>query len=219
MSCFGTDPCLVTFRIFVRSKGSRLLFDYFVWRGRLMHKPKNHAMKYKEFAKYYEEFKHKIYSYLYYRSGRNKDLAEDLTAEVFLKAFEKFHTYKEGSSFKSWIYAVAHNHLVDHYRKNRESVDLELIENVVESEMDTRVLLEKRLAVEQAEELLEYLTDEEREIVLLRYHRDLSMREIGDVVDKEEVTVRVMVHRALGKMRKKYDVLYALITLIFITLV
>jgi len=175
-------------------------------------------MKYKEFEKYYDEFKHKIYSYLYYRSGRNKGLAEDLTAEVFLKALEKFHTFKKDSSFQSWIYAIAHNHLIDYFRRSKELVDIDLLENVIESDTDSKNVLIKRLAVEQTEELLEYLSDEEKEIVLLRYHRELSMREIGDIVDKEETTVRVIIHRAIGKMRKKYDVLYAIVVLIFITL-
>jgi len=171
-------------------------------------------MDYLEFEQYYDQYKHKIYSYLYYRSGRDKELAEDLTSEVFMKALEKFHTYRKDSSFQSWIYAIAHNHLVDHFRKNKTTVDLELVENVVVSEGDVTSILNKRVAAEQVEELLDYLSDEEKEIVLMRYHQSLSMKDISEVVDKPDTTVRVIVHRALAKLRKKYAVLYLSILII-----
>jgi len=162
-----------------------------------------------EFEVYYDQYKHKIYSYLYYRSGKNKELAEDLTSEVFMKALEKFDSYKKDSSFQSWIYAIAHNHLIDHFRKDKSTVDLEVVENILESDGDARSSLMRRVAAEEVQELLSYLTDEEREIVLLRYHSDLPMQDIADIVGKPDTTVRVVIHRALSKLRKRYAVIYA----------
>lgn len=173
-------------------------------------------MQYSEFETYYDQFKHKIYAYLFYRSGRNKELAEDLTSEVFLKALEKFHTYKPGSSFQSWIYAIAHNHLVDHFRKDRPSVDLEDVENFLVSEGDAKSMLMKRVAAEQVEEMLTFLSDDETEIILLRYQQDLPMKDIADIVNKEETTVRVTIHRALAKLKKRYAALHAAIILILL---
>ncbi|MDP2691514.1 MAG: RNA polymerase sigma factor [bacterium] len=165
-------------------------------------------MDYSDFERYYHEYKHKIYSYLYYRSGRDKALAEDLVSEVFLKALEKFHTFVEEKSFQSWIYAIAHNHLIDHFRKNKmKKVDLEAMENVLEAEQDTQVMLRKRITAEHVGELLGYLSDVEREIILLRYHQGLPLKAIADIVDMTETGLRVRVHRALGKMRKKYEVM------------
>lgn len=166
-------------------------------------------MRYLDFEAYYDQYKHKIYSYLYYRSGKNKGLAEDLTSEVFMKALEKFHTYQADRSFQSWIYAIAHNHLVDHFRKKKHTVDLEKVENVIESDGDVKALLVKRVASEQVGVLLQYLSPEEQEIVLLRYQQDLSMRDISDIIGKAEVTVRVVIHRALEKLKKRYAALYA----------
>lgn len=169
-----------------------------------------------EFEVYYDQYKHKIYSYLYYRSGKNKELAEDLTSEVFMKALEKFESYKKDSSFQSWIYAIAHNHLIDHFRKDKSTVDLEVVENILESDGDARSSLMRRVAAEQVQELLSYLTDEEREIVLLRYHSDLPMQDIADIVGKPDTTVRVVIHRALSKLRKRYAVIYASFILAFL---
>jgi RNA polymerase sigma-70 factor (ECF subfamily) len=162
-----------------------------------------------EFEAYYDQYKHKIFSYLYYRSGKSRELAEDLTSEVFMKALEKFDSYKRDSSFQSWIYAIAHNHLVDHFRKDRQTVDLEHVENILESDGDAKSSLTKRVASEEVQELLTYLSDEEREIVLLRYQQELPMQDIADIVGMPDSTVRVVIHRALAKLKKRYAVIYA----------
>jgi RNA polymerase sigma-70 factor, ECF subfamily len=175
-------------------------------------------MDYARFENYYSEFKHKIYSYLFYRSGRNRELAEDLTAEVFLKALEKIERYDEERSFKTWIYAIAHNHLIDYFRKNKKQVDLEEVEDFLASDMRTEEVLDHRLAAEQVAELLPVLSDKERDIVLLRYHQDLSTRDIAEQYDESEGNVRVLLHRAIGKMNKKAQVLFLSFLLFFLSL-
>ena len=204
-------------------------------------------MDFSEFQAYYEQYKDKIYSYLYYRSGRNKALAEDLTSEVFLKALEKRNTFqKEGvarravrsvpaggggakdaepvksseilsgaasssplrGGFQAWIYAIAHHHLIDHFRKNRTTVNLDELENVIEADTDPKSSLIRRVAAEEVEELLQEVSDEEKEILLMRYHQDLPLADIADIVERPEPTVRVIIHRALGRLRNKYAARY-----------
>lgn len=120
-----------------------------------------------------------------------------------MKALEKFHTYQPTKGFQSWIYAIAHNHLVDHFRKNKTTVDIELLENVLVDKSDTKAGLQKREAAEQVEVLLHHLSAQEKEIVLLRYQQELPMKDIAEIVDKEETTVRVIVHRSLAKLRRR----------------
>ncbi|MDP3976108.1 MAG: RNA polymerase sigma factor [bacterium] len=163
---------------------------------------KSAVMDYADFENYYHQYKHKIYSYLYYRSGRNRELAEDLASEVFLKALDKFESYREHQSFQAWIYAIAHNHLIDFFRKNKKTVDLEEVENLLESNADVDRPLEQRLASEQVMELLDHLSDSERELVLMRYHQGLSHQELAEILDRAEGNIRVMLHRALAKMKK-----------------
>jgi len=169
-----------------------------------------------DFERYYNEFRDKIYSYLYYRCGRNKALAEDLTSEVFMKALEKFHTYKRDKSFKSWIFTIAHNHLVDHYRSSRTTVDLDRLENLIVSDGDVKSTLMKRIAAEQVRELLKHVNDEEREILLMRYHIELPMKDIADIVDRSEGNVRVIIHRALAKLQKQYSITFACLSMAYI---
>lgn len=161
------------------------------------------------FEDYYNEFKHAIYSYLYYRCGRNRELAEDLTSEIFIKALEKFHTYDPEKKFKSWIFTIAHNHLIDHFRQQRTTVDLETVENIIEGDTeDVKQILNQRIAAEQVTELLDKVSDEEKEILLMRYHQGMPIKNIADLVDREEGHVRVIIHRALAKMQKQYGVLF-----------
>lgn len=170
-------------------------------------------MDFSEFQGYYELYKNKIYSYLYYRSGRNKALAEDLTAEVFLKALEKRHTFKkegvEMGNFQAWIYAIAHHHLIDYFRKTRTVVSLDELENVIEADTDPKSSLIRRVAAEEVEELLKEVSDEEKEILLMRYHQDLPLADIAEIVGRPEPTVRVIIHRALQKLRNHYASKYA----------
>lgn len=166
---------------------------------------------YADFLPHYDQYKHKIFSYLYYRCGRNKEIAEDLTSEVFLKALEKFYTFKKDSSFQSWIYAIAHHHLIDYFRKEsgKETVDLEEVDNLLMAEDDVKSALTRRVAAEEVEMLLSHLSDEEREILLLRYHDDLPMKDIAESVGKPEPTIRVTIHRALMKLRNRFAAIYA----------
>ncbi len=168
-------------------------------------------MQFSDFQAYYDQYKHKIFSYLYYRSGRNKAVAEDLTADVFLKALKKFDSYNPERSFQAWIFAIAHNHLIDHFRKDRTTVNLDDVENIVESSSDAKSSLSRRVATEEVEQLLQALSDEEKEILLMRYHQELAMKDIADTVGRPEPTVRVIVHRAIEKMRKQYAVMNPLI--------
>ncbi len=85
-----------------------------------------------KFKHYYKEYFDKIYRYIYFRVGRDKDLAEDLTSEVMLKAYENFDSFDPLKSFSTWIYSIAHNYLVDFYKKKRiEQVDLEDSKNKI----------------------------------------------------------------------------------------
>jgi len=165
----------------------RCLFDHYP-----LKRTNIHCMQYADFEQHYDQFKHKIYTYLYYRSGKNKELAEDLTSEVFMKALEKFHTYRKDSSFQSWIYAIAHNHLIDYFRKNKPIVDMEDVKNILHGDTDSRSVLTKRIASEQVSHLVMFLTDTERDVVLLRYQQQLPMKAISEITDKGEATVRVI---------------------------
>ena len=75
-----------------------------------------------EFQTLYWRFKDKIYNYFYYRTGFNKSVAEDLTSTVFLSALEHFDSYDKSRPFQPWIFRIAHNLLVNHYRQTKPQI-------------------------------------------------------------------------------------------------
>ncbi|MFA5126813.1 MAG: RNA polymerase sigma factor [Patescibacteria group bacterium] len=154
------------------------------------------------FIAHYEKYKDKIYVYFLYRVGFNRETAEDLTSEVFLKALKSFSTFDQNRSFQSWIYAIAHNHLVNHYRvANRE---VELTENVSITQSDHKKI-ELGYELELILKEINKMEANDRDILLLRFVDQLDNSEIAELLGKEEGAVRTKISRSLAKLREKLD--------------
>jgi len=147
------------------------------------------------------EYGKQIYGYVYVRCGYSKELAEDITQDVFLKAWEKRTSYdREKSSLKNWLYIIARNTVVDYYRKNKNRKSVTLDENIFiaqntfdrENESLMKVVLKN---------LLE-LNEKEREVLTLRYIQDLEIDEIAEILKLTKTNVKVRIHRALKKLIK-----------------
>ena len=88
------------------------------------------------FARLYDRFVDKIYKYIYYKVGAKSD-AEDLTAQVFLKAWEAIGKYRVTERpFSAWLYRIAHNLVVDHFRTKRDAVPIEEATRLEEKQAD-----------------------------------------------------------------------------------
>ncbi len=157
------------------------------------------------FSELYSLYFERIYRYARLRLNSADD-AEDVTAVVFLNAWRAIHRFspKRNTSFTAWLFRLAHNVLVDRYRRTREVLSLDA--NDADSMTPTLIGdpesdLEWRLTLIELHAALERLTDEQREVVLLRFVEGLSAREVGDIMGKQEGTVRGMQFRALEALR------------------
>lgn len=157
---------------------------------------------YNKFLKRYNEFYTKILNYIYYRSGQDLVLAEDLTQEVFLKALEKYDTYDESRAFQAWLYTIARNHLTDFYRKRKERISYDLLENVLTTNEDLPQKLDRNETVRKVVELLPRLTPDEQELITLKYIQELETEEIADIIGKKPNAIYVGIHRAVKKLRQ-----------------
>ena len=141
--------------------------------------------------------------YAFVRSQvRDDTVAEDLVANVFLKAWRSAKRYKGGSErFRQWIFAIARNEVRDHWRTAPSTLPisaLDLLEDEARLESgalaaDTQQLVATALAV---------LTVEQREVVVLRYFSNKTHEEIATIMGKREGAVRALLLRALRHMRK-----------------
>jgi len=159
-------------------------------------------IKQDNFLAYYNQFKDKIFNYFLYRIGFDKALAEDLTSEVFVKALKAFASFDENQKFQSWIYAIAHNHLINHYtRSGRTTVPLEELEDFIPDASDNQ--FEEKYEAEQVLQVIDEMADSDRDILRFRFVDELDYREIADILCKEEGAIRTQVSRSLEKLRQK----------------
>ncbi|MGH2514941.1 MAG: RNA polymerase sigma factor [Ktedonobacterales bacterium] len=158
------------------------------------------------FSQLYNLYFDRIYRYARLKVGTAAD-AEDVTAAVFLSAWRTIDRFspKHELSFASWLFRLAHNNLVDRYRRMRETISLDSAgQRSLEADASPgpEAEIEWRLTVAELHEALLTLTDEQREVVLLRFVEGLPAREVGDILGKQEGTVRGMQFRAIEALRR-----------------
>ena len=155
------------------------------------------------FGQLYDRFQPEIVRYLTYRVG-NPDTAEDLAQQVFLKAWQAIPRYEDrGVPFKAWLYRMAHNQMVDHHRTRPVTTDLAGIEIPEEPEAEQRVLVQEVHAHLRA--ALERLSEDHRQVLVLRFLLEKSAREVGEIMERKEVTVRGLQMRALQALRREIE--------------
>jgi RNA polymerase sigma-70 factor (ECF subfamily) len=158
------------------------------------------------FSQLYERYFERVYRYARLKAG-NADDAEDVTAAVFLSAWRSIDRFspRHDLSFAAWLFRLAHNVLVDRYRRQRDIVSLDASGQEPTNgtpQPGPEAQLEWRATLAELHEALLQLTDEQREVVLLRFVEGLSAREVGDIMGKQEGTVRGMQFRAIEALRR-----------------
>lgn len=154
----------------------------------------------KALSELYDHFFEKIYRFIYYRVG-HKETAEDLTEDIFVKAFGSLKNLKSDAVFESWLYQIARNKVIDYYRSKKLLVPIDEIENTLE--YSTNVIDNVNLGFEQKIllRLLKELTTEQQTIIKLKFFEELSNDIIAKITGKEEGAIRVIQHRAITKLR------------------
>lgn len=155
------------------------------------------------FGELYQRYLDQIYRYIRVRVAEDR-VAEDLTEVVFLRSFETLGRYKErGRSFSAFLYQVARNLLVDHYRQKKEEVSIEDANQMVTSApaVDEQVIQGERIrAIGHA---LTSLPPDYQEVIRLRVILALSTADVAAWMDRSEGAIRVLLHRALTALRRR----------------
>ncbi len=159
------------------------------------------------FARLYDAYVGRIYRFVYFRVSDDA-MAEDITSEVFMKAWESLDRYyARGAPFIAWLYRIAHNLVVDHYRNLRPTAPLEtafgqptLSPDGTEDGPDER--LERQEKMEQLRSSLQHLTEEQQQVLVLKFIEGLSTAEVAEQVGKSQGAVRALQMRALQELAK-----------------
>ncbi|MFD2042694.1 RNA polymerase sigma factor [Ornithinibacillus salinisoli] len=158
-----------------------------------------------ELGELYKEVHPRIFAFFYIKTS-NKQVAEDLTQEVFYQAIKKFHTFSYASTIETWLFAIVKNRLRNFYRSKKYHD--QLLEMLPKEELESNYPEEKLLKKEQQISLIESINRLEelsKEIVTLRVYGELSFEEIAELVNKSENYTRIIFHRAKLKIQKELD--------------
>ena len=158
------------------------------------------------FGKLYEHFYDKIFRYVSFKSGKGMD-AEDITGEVFFKMLNSIDSFKwKGYPFSSWLYRIAHNLVVDHYRRSskRNSQPLSSIpyDNLPTNDRSLEDSVDLNLSVERIRDAMKNLTDLQYEVIALRFAAGLTIYETAFTLQKKENAVKALQHAGLKKLRR-----------------
>lgn len=155
------------------------------------------------FAALYELYAPKIHSYFYYHLNGRSHEAEDLTNEVFVKVLEKIRTFEfRGLPFSSWLYRIAHNHLIDHVRGQPKLGPVALEDCLELREERAQRDLDNALSAQDLKEALWYLTAEQRQVIVLRFVQGLNTLETALAMDRSEDAVKKLQARGLMMLKK-----------------
>ncbi len=161
----------------------------------------------KKFEPIYRKYYTKIFTYID-RRIQNKDLASDITSQVFIQAIQRIHSYEDkGYSFGSWLFRIAHNALCQEFRdlKRSKVVDLEINQLLMVDGLDESADKEERLQTLAL--ALKKMKRKHLEIIELRYFENLTFREIGLQLGISENTAKVRCFRALDKLKEVYKMM------------
>jgi RNA polymerase sigma-70 factor (ECF subfamily) len=152
----------------------------------------------------FERHQAPLFNY-YLRLAGDRGAAEDMVQDVFFRILRYRHTYKDGTPFVTWMYAIARNARNDYLRKNRREVALEPDENVAADPAPTAA---ESVAARQESELLRRalsaLPEEKRELLILSRYQNLKYEQIAGLLGCEVGTIKVRVHRAVRELREVY---------------
>jgi RNA polymerase sigma-70 factor (ECF subfamily) len=152
----------------------------------------------------YDAYSERLYRFIYFKVT-NRQEAEDLSSQTFLKIWQYAleGKLKTKESFQAFIYKVARNTVIDHYRasqKKKKDVSLDAAATVADQHSPADVM-DTTLAMSRVEEKLRSLKSEYQEVLVLHYLNELSIHEIASIVDKKKGAVRVLLHRALKALK------------------
>ncbi len=155
------------------------------------------------FGMLYDYYIRTIYNFIYYKTF-HKETAEDLTSTTFFKALKNISSVDPEKSFRSWLYKIAQNTVLDHFRTNRSTTDIDEFwdladdTDIVENIDDTDI-------IKSVKKHINALPPEDRDIIIMRVWQELSYKEIAEILGKTEASCKMAYSRSVKKLRTILD--------------
>ncbi|HAS00270.1 MAG: RNA polymerase sigma-70 factor, ECF subfamily [Candidatus Moranbacteria bacterium GW2011_GWC2_37_73] len=156
-----------------------------------------------------ERYEEKLTRYILRISGGSKEDVEDTLQDVFISAYKNLNDFDPDLKFSSWIYRIAHNKVISHFRKitaRPKTVTYEgdgQLLNILASDLDIARDLERKYTGEEVRSILEELDEKYREVLVLKFLEEKDYKEISDILEKPMGTVATLINRAKKQFKEK----------------
>jgi len=152
------------------------------------------------FGEIYEQHQPAVYRYVYYRVG-DACTADDLTSTVFTRLVETIDSYRyRGRPLLAWIYTIARNVVFDYHRGTERSRVVPLDEQLIDDSSNVERAVQQRLTQSRLAAAMAELTEEQRQVIILRFIEDMTCKEVGLMLDKSTGAVKALQHRGLAAL-------------------
>lgn len=156
------------------------------------------------FGLLYDKYQPQIYRFVYLKVSHREE-AEDLTHQVFLKSWQNIVEYKfQGFPFSSWLYQIARNQIIDHYRTKKGNLNIEEI-NEPRIENSIAETIDNNSSVKEIKKAINQLKPEQQSVIILRFIEELSIKETALALKKTEIAVKLLQHRAVKNLKKNLN--------------
>lgn len=152
------------------------------------------------FGHIFQKYGERIYRYLYSHTNNIQE-AEDITAQTFLVALESIHRYRGDGHFPAWLFGIARNKLMDHYRQSKTISSIDMLEVPVNSHSIDSVIRDEEIS--RLLVLLNTLPEDDQELLRLRFVGEMSFPEMAVLLRKKEEAVKKSVYRLIGRLQKQ----------------
>ena len=155
------------------------------------------------FGTLYDRYQAMIYRFILVKVGRREE-AEDITHQVFLSAWTNVRKYKHrGHPFSSWLYQIARNQVIDHYRAKKGEISLEKMDpEYFIAPASAQFDLAMKLDIEKVRVAIQELKPDYQDVIIMRFIEDISVKETATILKKSEGAVKLIQHRAINELKK-----------------
>jgi RNA polymerase sigma-70 factor (ECF subfamily) len=160
------------------------------------------------FDELYQRYSPRVFGYLFQRLNGNVEEAEDLTADVFTRVYEKIDGFQpQGAPLSAWVFRIAHNRLIDSVRRRPRQVQVALDDAPELTAGPVFGGIDQQVALDQIKAGLARLTPEQRQVIVLRFLEGKSLAETAAVVNRNEDAVKKLQARGLASLRRRVECL------------
>ena len=153
------------------------------------------------FSELYEACFERVYRFIFFRVT-DVQAAEDLTSQVFLKAWENLGRYRPHGPFLAWLYAIARNTVIDNYRTRKQTVSLDEAMPIAAQDAKLDDHMQFQFEIQSLQTAMQLLTQEQQEVITLRFIADYDTPQIARHMGKSEGAVRALQMRALQALAR-----------------